>query len=97
MESFQSSIRSSFFVLYLFFAVLPLLSPAKPADLIPAAGLPTQFLSAVPGARPARQAEYLSPQALFLIHYDTSGYHAVPADYTFDPEIPDYVYCAARY
>lgn len=97
VNPFRISFRPLLFLLCSLFALLPGPSPAKPADLIPAAQLPTQFLMAVPGSRPARQAEYLSPRALFLIHYDTSGYHAVPADYTFHPEIPDYVYCAARY
>lgn len=97
VNPFRISFRPLLFLLCSLLGLLPRPSPAKPADLIPAAQLPTQFLRTVPGSRPARQAEYLSPQALFLIHYDTSGYHAVPADYTFHPEVPDYVFCTARY
>ena len=70
---------------------------AKPADNIEGRFALMPLHTESVAARPVRNEHYLSPNGLFLIHYDNSGTHAVPQNFTFDPLIPDYVYSAARY
>ena len=42
-------------------------------------------------ARPARQASAISASGHFTLHYDTSGYHAVPPEDIAQNGIPDYI------
>lgn len=81
-------------LLYIFF---PDFIHAKPADIVPAADFPKAFTCAQPNVRPSRSLNYLSPGGHFIIHYDTSGYHSVAADYNYHPTIPDYIFLAAEY
>jgi len=41
-------------------------------------------------ARPAQQKSLVSPDSLFVIHYDTAGPHAVPAEDEDSSGVPDY-------
>ena len=45
--------------------------------------------------RPSRQQQYRSPAGHFLLHYDTSGSEAVPAEDADGNGIPDYIDLAA--
>ena len=45
--------------------------------------------------RPSRQQQYRSPAGRFLLHYDTSGSEAVPAEDADGNGIPDYIELAA--
>ena len=45
--------------------------------------------------RPSRQQEYRSPAGRFLLHYDTAGSEAVPAEDVDGNGIPDYIDLAA--
>lgn len=91
--SFPILIFSAFFIPALF----PGFAAAKPADIVNAVDFPKAFAQAQPSVRPSRSLTYLSPGGHFMVHYDTSGYHAVAADYNYHPTVPDYVYCAAQY
>ncbi len=46
-------------------------------------------------AGPSRQKQIISPGGRFIIHYDTSGYHAVPLQDAEGNGIPDYIDSAA--
>jgi len=77
------------------FALNPIF--AKPADIQAARTFLKPFQTFGNTSRPTRAEEYLSPGGHFLIHYDNSGYKAVPQDYTFIDTIPDFVIKAAEY
>ncbi|MBW6458283.1 MAG: hypothetical protein K0B52_03880, partial [FCB group bacterium] len=85
--------RHGMIFLFMVFSVLY----AKPADNVEGRHLLLPLHTEVQTARPVRNEHYLSPNGLFLIHYDNSGTHAVPQNFTYDPNIPDYIYGAARY
>ena len=55
------------------------------------------FMSSAMASRPIRNNHYPTPGGHFIIHYDNSGYHAVPQDYTYNDSIPDFVFKAAEY
>jgi hypothetical protein len=48
-------------------------------------------------ARPTSDAEYISSDSLFMVHYDTTGYEAVPLEDLNLNSIPDYVERIAIY
>ncbi len=84
-------------VLVLVLLTLPFWLSAKPADIRQAEPFKKPFSTAAPLARPVRDLSYLSGNGHFLIHYDTSGYHAVPPEYTASDSVPDFVVFAAQY
>lgn len=97
MKSFRLSFP--FLVLYitLVYVFFFNYTHAKPADIVPFADFPKAFTFSQPNIRPSRSLNYLSSQGHFMIHYDTSGYHAVAGNYNYHPTIPDYVFLAAEY
>jgi hypothetical protein len=97
MTHFRKSIHTVVLLFSLCIALPSADLQAKPADHVPGEMLRSGFTLAVPGSRPDRNFHYLSPNGHFMIHYDTSGYHAVAADYHYHPSVPDYVFCAAQY
>lgn len=56
---------------------------------------PYQFMA--PLSRPVRDFHYTTPTGYFIIHYDNTGYNAVPQDYNYNDSIPDFVFKAAEY
>ncbi len=46
---------------------------------------------------PTRQKAFVSPNGHFVLHYDTTGYNAVPAEDVSGNGIPDYIDSAAVY
>jgi len=48
-------------------------------------------------SRPPRDHHIATPGGHFIIHYNNSGLHAVPQDYTLNDSIPDFVFKAAEY
>jgi hypothetical protein len=81
--------------LLIVFALIPAF--AKPADIQAARTFLKPFQTFGSTSRPSRTEEYLSPGGHFLIHYDNSGYHEVPQNYTYSDSIPDFVIKAAEY
>ncbi|MBN2780409.1 MAG: hypothetical protein JXR21_00415, partial [Candidatus Marinimicrobia bacterium] len=70
---------------------------AKPADISEANSFLKPFSFLGTSARPVRSEHYLSPGGHFMIHYDNSGYDAVPQNYTYHDTVPDFVFKAAEY
>lgn len=70
---------------------------AKPADQKEAKSLIKTQVFTKSFARPDRNNHYLSPSGHFLIHYNNSGYDAVPQKFTYNDTIPDFVFKAAQY
>ena len=55
------------------------------------------FSLSAAASRPLRDHHYPTPGGHFIIHYNNSGYHAVPQDYTYNDSLPDFVFKAAQY
>jgi hypothetical protein len=71
---------------------------AKPVNQNMALGdLRKPFNTMATTSRPLRDNHYLTPGGHFIIHYDNSGYDAVPQDFTFNDTIPDFVIKAGEY
>ncbi len=70
---------------------------AKPADRqVVKSSLETMGL-AKQNSRPERNFQYRTPEGYFIIHYDTTGIHAVPMDFNHNDSLPDFVVKAAEY
>ncbi|MFA6618100.1 MAG: T9SS type A sorting domain-containing protein [Candidatus Neomarinimicrobiota bacterium] len=70
---------------------------AKPANHQEAQSRIANTIFAKSTSRPVRTEHYLSPAGYFIIHYDNSGFDAVPQKYTYNDTIPDFVFKAAQY
>lgn len=78
-------------------ALFPFILTAKPADIREAQHFTKPLGMQIPLVRPSRDHSYLSENGNFIIHYNNSGDHSVPQNYTFNDSIPDYVYRSAQY
>ena len=87
-------------ILYAFLLIAFAINPmfAKPADNhFATSDLKKAIKAFTTNPRPSRYNHYLTPRGHFIIHYDNSGYFAVPQDYTLNDSIPDFVIKAAEY